>query len=157
MSVANENAVHVRWMIRRDMAEVMRIESDSFDSPWNGDDFMKMLRHRNVIGMIAEHADEIVGYSVHVLGDRHIDIANLAVRGDCRRTGIGRTIVSRLCAKMTTRRPKIMADVREGSLAAQLFFRSMGFVATQIVRDRFDDGQDAYRMVRRMQDRQDEK
>lgn len=36
MTVTRERiAVHVRWMIRRDMAEVLRTEELSFEFPWS--------------------------------------------------------------------------------------------------------------------------
>jgi ribosomal-protein-alanine N-acetyltransferase len=32
--------VHIRWMIRRDMAEVLDIERGSFEFPWFEEDFI---------------------------------------------------------------------------------------------------------------------
>jgi len=46
--------VHIRWMIRRDMPEVMRTERASFEYAWTEDDFLRCLRQRNCIGMVAE-------------------------------------------------------------------------------------------------------
>ena len=59
--------VHIRWMIRRDMPEVLDIESRSFDGPWSEEDFMRSLRQRNCIGMVAEHDDCIVGFMIYEL------------------------------------------------------------------------------------------
>src|SRR5690348_2779098 len=47
------SAVHIRWMIRRDMPEVMRTERASFEYSWTEDDFLRCLRQRNCIGMVA--------------------------------------------------------------------------------------------------------
>jgi len=44
--------VHIRWMIRRDMPEVLDIESGSFEFPWSEEDFIRCLRQRNCIGMV---------------------------------------------------------------------------------------------------------
>ena len=41
---------HIRWMIRRDMPEVLAIEAASFEFPWLEDDFIRCLRQRNCIG-----------------------------------------------------------------------------------------------------------
>ena len=38
--------VHIRWMIRRDMAEVLDIERQSFEFPWFEEDFIRCLRAR---------------------------------------------------------------------------------------------------------------
>ena len=45
--------VHIRWMIRRDMVDVLDIESAAFEFPWSEEDFIRCLRQRNCIGMIA--------------------------------------------------------------------------------------------------------
>ncbi len=36
--------VHIRWMIRRDMAAVLEIENQSFEYAWSEDDFIRCLR-----------------------------------------------------------------------------------------------------------------
>ena len=61
MSSQTEIAVHIRWMIRRDMPEVLQIEAASFEFPWLEDDFIRCLRQRNCIGMVAEYDDRVVG------------------------------------------------------------------------------------------------
>src|SRR4029078_10231989 len=53
--------VHIRWMIRRDMAEVVDVERASFEFPWFEEEFIRCLRQRNCIGMVAEHAERVVG------------------------------------------------------------------------------------------------
>ena len=54
-------AVHIRWMIRRDMAEVLDIENESFEFPWQEEDFLRCLKQRNCIGMVAEQDDQVLG------------------------------------------------------------------------------------------------
>ncbi len=58
---------HVRWMIRRDMSDVLAIESESFEFPWSEEEFVRCLRQRNCIGMVAELDDRIVGYMIYEL------------------------------------------------------------------------------------------
>ena len=52
--------LHMRWMIRRDMPDVLKIENANFEFAWSEDDFIRCLRQRNCIGMVAERDDEIV-------------------------------------------------------------------------------------------------
>ena len=59
--------VHIRWMIRRDMPEVLQAEQQSFEYAWTEDDFLRCLRQRNCIGMVAEHQDRIVGFMIYEL------------------------------------------------------------------------------------------
>jgi ribosomal-protein-alanine N-acetyltransferase len=42
--------VQIRWMIRRDMPEVLEIERQSFEFSWTEEDFLCCLRQRNCIG-----------------------------------------------------------------------------------------------------------
>jgi ribosomal-protein-alanine N-acetyltransferase len=67
---------------------------------------------------------------------------------DARRGRVGTQMVRRLIDKLSQqRRREIMLEVRETNLAAQLFYKSMGFVALGVLRDRYDDTtEDAYLM-----------
>ena len=47
---AAQTRVHIRWMIRRDMPEVLAIEHASFEYPWCEEEFLRVLRQRNCIG-----------------------------------------------------------------------------------------------------------
>ena len=46
--------VNIRWFIRRDMPEVVAIEKQGFEFPWSEEDFLRCLRLRHTIGMVAE-------------------------------------------------------------------------------------------------------
>ena len=59
--------VHIRWMIRRDMPEVLDIENRSFEFPWSEEEFIRCLRQRNCIGMVAEHEQHVVGFMIYEL------------------------------------------------------------------------------------------
>ena len=62
-----QEAAYIRWMIRRDMPTVMAIETDSFEFPYTEDEMILMLRNRNVIGMVAEVGEQVVGYMIYEL------------------------------------------------------------------------------------------
>jgi ribosomal-protein-alanine N-acetyltransferase len=57
-------------------------------------------------------------------------------------------MVAKLVGKLSShRRTRILLQVRETNLPAQLFFRIQGFRATEVVREHFEDtGEDAYIM-----------
>ncbi len=140
--------VHIRWMIRRDMAEVLEIERASFEFPWLEDDFVRCLRQRNCIGMVAEHDDGVVGFMIYELHRSRLHILNFAVSADVRYCNVGAQMVEKLIGKLShQRRNRILLEVRETNLDAQLFFRAMGFRATDVLRDFYDDTtEDAYLM-----------
>ena len=140
--------VHIRWMIRRDMQAVLAIESQSFEFSWNEDDFIRCLRQRNCIGMVAEQDDQVVGFMIYELHKNRLHILNFAVAKEMRRRGLGNAMVGKLLSKLShERRNRIMLEVRETNLDAQLFFKGLGFRAISVLRDFYDDTvEDAYLM-----------
>src|ERR671912_367951 len=77
--------VHIRWMIRRDMPEVLAIEEQSFEFPWSEEDFIRCLRQRNCIGMVAEHNERVVGFMIYELHKTRLHVLNFAVNASYRR------------------------------------------------------------------------
>ena len=151
-----EVRVHIRWMIRRDMPEVLAIEGENFEFPWLEDDFVRCLRQRNCIGMVAEHEDRVVGSMIYELQKTRIHVLNFAVADDYQRRGVGSQMLAKLVAKLSTqRRSRIVLEVRETNLAAQLFFRENGFRAVSVLRSYYSDTpEDAYLMQYRYRSEQ---
>ena len=144
--------VQIRWLIRRDMAEVLRIEQSSFEFPWTDEDFLCCLRQRNCIGMVAEHNHQIVGFMIYELHKSRLHILNFAVAPEVRRQSVGLQMVTRLVDKLSQqRRNEILLEVRERNLDGQLFFRTQGFRAISVLRSHYDDtDEDAYIMQFRL-------
>ena len=148
-----EIRVHIRWMIRRDMPEVLQIETDSFEFPWTDEDFVRCLRQRNCFGMVAEYEDRVVGFMIYELHKTRIHVLNFAVAPGYRRRGVGTQMVAKLVAKLSSqRRNRIVLEVRETNLAAQLFFRENQFRAVSVLKNFYEDTpEDAYLMQYRYQ------
>lgn len=140
--------VHIRWMIRRDMTEVLDIEQASFEFPWLEEDFLRCLRQRNCIGMVAEYDERVVGFMVYELHKDQLHVLNFSVRPDVRRRGIGQQMVNKLVGKLSRKgRNRIVLEIRETNLAAQMFFKNLSFKAVSVLRDYYDDTvEDAYVM-----------
>ena len=145
-------SVQIRWMIRRDMPEVLRIENDSFEFNWSGEDFLACLRQRNCIGMVAEHDGQVVGFMIYELHKSSLHILNFAVAPQFRRTGVGAQMIEKLINKLSQqRRQEIVLEVRETNLAAQLFYHTQGFRAVRVLRNHYaDSAEDAYVMNYRL-------
>lgn len=152
--------IHIRWMIRRDMPDVLAIEQASFAMPWSDDDFVRSLRQRNCIGMVAERDERIVGYMLYFLHRSRLELVNLAVHPDHRRTGVGRAMLEKLFSKMDRqRRTNLVARVADFNTLGHVFFRALGLRCEAIERgyfpaeqssDLFGDETDAYVFVRRL-------
>jgi [ribosomal protein S18]-alanine N-acetyltransferase len=138
--------VHIRWMIRRDMPEVLHTEQESFEFAWTEEDFLRCLRQRNCIGMVAEQGERVVGFMIYELHKNKLHILNFAVHPSYRRAGVGTQMVAKLISKLSShRRTRITLEVRETNLNAQLFFRSQEFKALRVLRTFYEDsGEDAY-------------
>jgi ribosomal-protein-alanine N-acetyltransferase len=151
-STQTETRVHIRWMIRRDMQEVLQTESESFTVPWTEDDFLHCLRQRNCIGMVAELGDHVIGHVIYELHRNRLHILNLAIHPNFRRQHVGAQIVTKLIGKLSShRRARITLEVRETNLAAQLFLKTLSFVATKVVKSYYEDtSEDAYFMEYRL-------
>jgi ribosomal-protein-alanine N-acetyltransferase len=146
--------VHIRWMIRRDMPEVLQTEQESFEYSWTEEDFLRCLRQRNCIGMVAEQGERVVGFMIYELHKAKLHILNFAVHPQFRRVGVGGQMVAKLISKLSShRRTRITLEVRETNLGAQLFFRSQGFRALRVLRAFYEDsGEDAFLMQYRLAD-----
>tara|TARA_B100000945_G_C20166561_1_gene495713 strand:- start:39 stop:554 length:516 start_codon:yes stop_codon:yes gene_type:complete len=151
-----KTGIHIRWMIRRDMTDVLEIENASFEFPWNEEEFVRCLRQRNCIGMVAERDDEIVGFMIYELHKTRLHILSFAVHQDQRRSGVGMAMIAKLKSKLShQRRNRIVLEVRETNLEAQLFFKQQDFLALSVLRNFYDDTvEDAYLMQHRYVDEQ---
>ena len=140
--------VHVRWMIRRDMPEVLRIENQSFDFPWSDDDFIRCLRQRNCIGMVAEVDDRVVGYMIYELHKIRLHVINFAVDPTYRNKDVGTKMIQKLIDKLSYgRRTRIMLEIQDSNLGGQMFFATNGFKAVSVIKGFYEQGDsDAYLM-----------
>jgi len=140
--------VHLRWMVRDDMGEVLEIEQSAFEFSWTEGDFIRCLNQRNCIGMVAEYDEKVVGFMIYELHRDRLNVLNFAVSPELLRSGIGTAMSNKLIGKLSVqRRDKITLEVRETNLDAQLFFREQGFKAIEVLRTRYDETpEDAYLM-----------
>jgi ribosomal-protein-alanine N-acetyltransferase len=139
--VQKQIAVHIRWMIRRDMPQVLAIENANFDLPWPEEDFATTLRQRNCIGLVAEHGEKVVGFAVYEIHKTKIRLLNFAVHAAFHRRGVGTALIDKMKSKLspeTGRRGRMVCEVRETNLDAQLFFRAMGFRAVSVLENFYE-------------------
>ena len=130
------------------MREVLDVEREAFEFPWSDEDFTRCLRQRNCIGMVAESGDSVVAFMIYELHRSRLHVLNFAVARSHRRLGIGTRMMEKLVGKLSPeRRSRIVLEVRETNLPAQLFFRSLSFRAISVLKDFYQDTtEDAYLM-----------
>ena len=95
------------------------------------------MRQRNRIGMVVEDGnDQVVGFMVYTLYKTKVLVENFAVHPAWRRLGVGTQMVAKLISKLSpTRRTRLVIEVHESNLDAQLFWRSQGFKAVSILKN----------------------
>lgn len=136
--------VHIRWMIRRDMPEVLEIENHSFEFPWSEDDFIRVLRQRSCIAMICEYDERVIGFMIYELMANRIELLNCAVHRDFRGRTVARQMLVKLRSKLSAqRRNQILMWVRESNTSALLCFRQCGFKAVKVMPDAYNDTDEA--------------
>lgn len=139
--------LRVRWMLRCDMPAVLAIEREAFEFPWREEDFVRVLRQHNVIGMVADDLDggRVAGFVIYENLKTRLHVLNLATAADARRRGVARAMIGKLASKLTPRRPRMLLEVRETNLGAQQCFRRLGFRAIAVLRDFYEEApEDAY-------------
>lgn len=147
--IREKTSVHIRWMIRRDVSEVLQIELGCSNHPWKEEDLLTLLRQRNCIGMVAEYRDKVVGFMVYELHPHYIDITRMCVSPTYMNTYVGSQMIQKLKGKLSShRRTALHVTVRETDLKVQQFLRSHKFVARQVIRNHFEDtNEDGYFMI----------
>ncbi|WP_165251276.1 GNAT family N-acetyltransferase [Paludisphaera soli] len=136
--------LHIRWMIRRDLPAVLAIDA-GLREPWTEDEFLRRLRERNCIGLVAERGDEVVGFAIYRLRPGCLQVNRLAVHPEHRRRGVGRKILEKLRGKVDGDRRRFLSMwVRESDADAVRFLAAMGLRA-RLERDIYSDpDEDAY-------------
>jgi [ribosomal protein S18]-alanine N-acetyltransferase len=143
---------HVRWMIRRDLPEVLAIERASFPHPWTEKDILRVLADRSCIGGVAEHNDRILGFMLYRLHHAYVEVLNFAVHPDCRLRGVGTQMVAKLKEKLSSyRRTAIELVTGEWNLGSHLFFKACGFWCEGVSPGHYaDTGEDGYDFAYRL-------
>ncbi len=134
---------------------MVAIEKQSFEFAWSEQVFLNCLRQRNCICTVAEQHDQIVGYMVYesIHAGDVLHILNFATAPWARRQGIGTHLMDKLISKLANQnRQQIILEVRESNLAAQLFFKSCGCRAIEVLHKHYaDTDEDAYQMLYEVQ------
>lgn len=139
--------LHARWMIRRDMNEVLDIERrHAVGVPWGEEDFLKVLRDRNSIGMVVEEGQTVVAFVLYNLEKNRLEIVRF--QGDLPEA------VSLLCERLVgklsaERRKRLVMTVNEEDVPLLLQLRDNGMKAVRLVRGAFGN-RDGVRMVYRL-------
>lgn len=140
--------VVVRELHADDRAALLRIEAASFPDAWTPRLLDAVLAQPNVSVHGLERARTCVAFFVVGRERDHLHLLNLGVAPEARRAGLGsRALQAVEKIAWAHGLPRVVLEVRESNLGAQLLYRSAGYRAVEIVRGYYGD-QDAYRMTK---------
>lgn len=113
----------------RDLDAIGAIERATFPEPWTRDQFAALLAHPAGIGWVAEAARQgDVGYAFGWVAADEAELADLAVREDVRRCGVGKGLVDAFATEAGARGARrLYLEVRASNIAAQRFYDRLGF------------------------------
>lgn len=136
-------AVTIRRLAYSDLPAVISIERRSFPAPWSLAMFVLELSKPSGICLAASVDDELLGYLVCSRYDQVWHLMNVAVAPERRRTGVARSLISRLVEEGESRLPFTL-EVRVSNDAAIAMYEQLGFRQAG-VRPRYyrDNGEDA--------------
>ncbi len=119
--------LRLRAMVADDIERILPIELASFPDAWSPGVFADELVAPRRAWIVAEQADEIMGFGgIAALGDE-AHVMNLAVRPDHRGEGIGRKLLERLMQCAIELGPELLTlEVRESNRAAIGLYESVG-------------------------------
>ena len=150
MKEAARRSVAVRRARREDLAEILRIEGESFFAPWLPDMFASELWEETGVFLVLELAGGIAGYACGraVLDEGHV--LKMAVDPERRRQGLGRELMDALFLEFRRRGVEAAwLEVRRGNGPGRLFYRAFGFAEAGVRRRYYsDNGEDAVVMVK---------
>lgn len=129
-----------RYMNNADLKQVLVIEEDSFDYPWDQDEFISVMKKSSVSSHILELNERVIAYYIYDLQKTKIEILNIAVDKPYRRKGVASQIVNNITDRLDLFNLKYVSiTVAEHNLLAQLFFKNCGFKYIKTFTNHYED------------------
>jgi ribosomal-protein-alanine N-acetyltransferase len=152
------NTIVICPMTASDLDEVLAIEVASYPRPWLTPHFLDELAAPHSFPLVAFDLEgKVAGYicPMSLLDEGHI--LNVAVRSDCRGSGVGRLLVQRAIDECRSRGAETVSlEVRPSNAAAMALYRSLGFSETGRRKNYYENGDDAILMECLLNDSEDQ-
>ncbi|WP_435361029.1 ribosomal protein S18-alanine N-acetyltransferase [Haloarchaeobius sp. DFWS5] len=144
---------HIRPAERADLLAIYRIEKSSFPQPWPYEAFERFLSEPGFL--VSTEGQKVTGYVVADCVPNHGNnlghVKDIAVHPDRRGRGIGRRLLARAIATLSTQNAtSVKLEVRESNETAKSLYEDFGFEVLRRVPRYYDDHEDALVMVRNL-------
>jgi ribosomal-protein-alanine N-acetyltransferase len=121
---ATTQKTNIRWGIAKDVTTWL-----TFGTTWTEERFLATLRRRDHIAMTAERSrdPDPLGFVIYKLQRHSLELLEIAVHPDHRRTGLATAMLDKLVYKVCShQRASLVFTVPDDNLPMQLFARSRG-------------------------------
>lgn len=142
--------MEIRKLEEKDLEQVSIIEKNIFSDPWSKKSFADVLEREDVLFLVAEENERILGYiGVYISLDEG-EITNVAVEESQRKKGIGEKLLDELIMKLEERDViSIFLEVRFSNTPALSLYKKKGFKEVGIRKGFYDKPkEDAIIMLR---------
>jgi ribosomal-protein-alanine N-acetyltransferase len=142
-------AVKIRFAAPPDLPTIATLEARSFSNPWNPDTFRSLLEREGVRIFVAEDSNEgVVGYSVIWWVLDQGELANLAVRPEFRKRGIGAALLDHSLHWAGSQGVEsLFLEVRVSNESANRLYGSRGFTQISTRRDYYQNPREDARIL----------
>lgn len=143
----------IRRAVPADVPIIVGIEQEAFVDPWDANIFTEALSYYPTTYFVAMWEGKIAGFIVGALEDTgeniYGHICNFAVSAAYQHRGIGRQLVIRLEHQFAVESASgSQLEVRESNVAAQRFYRRLGYQDVFQVGGYYANGEDALVMMK---------
>lgn len=144
----------IRGWKYEDILTIAEMEKECFPGePWSYQQLASSFSEETFCGVLAEEGGEIVGYGGITVAADSADIANVAVTGFYRHSGIGSAILEKLLSLAKERgAAKCFLEVRVSNSIAISLYLKHGFNGVYARTRYYADGEDCLVMVKELAD-----
>ncbi len=140
----------MRPMTDDDLRAVVAVENSVHQAPWTLKHFEEELTKpysTNLVITDDETDLKIAAYITFWNISEDFQILNVVVAPEFRRQGLAKALIQ-FCKKAAIHKnaPRILLEVRKSNLSAITLYQVEGFVITQIQKNHYSNGEDAYFM-----------
>ncbi|MGR9086691.1 MAG: ribosomal protein S18-alanine N-acetyltransferase [Gammaproteobacteria bacterium] len=125
-SVSRTDLLRIRRMSHQDLPEVLRIERENYQFPWDEDIFHDCFK-ANYDLRVCEEMDRVLGYCILSMGVGEAHILNISVAATEQNQGIGRRMLEHMIEQTRGKAETIFLEVRPTNTAALALYKKTGF------------------------------
>ncbi len=134
-----------------DISSIISIENESFRDPYPHDVLTFLYERYGDTFIVADQGGMILGYITGITSWREGHIISLAIVPSWRRKGIAMQLVEELCRIFKEKgKKRVKLEARISNTAAINLYGKFGFERQKVIKNYYDNGEDAIMMKKRL-------